>query len=157
MSLPTQVIDRLFQRLAGEYLDEWQRKISAVPIVDVKTAWADQLAEFSGRLEAIVWGLQNLPERAPNAIQFRNLCRTMPAPATPMLPMPAPNPERMRQEMEKLGHIAKRPAQSRFDQKAWARKIIANHDAGFNVRPISLRLAREAIQTPGERAGLTAD
>lgn len=33
-----------------------------------------------------------------------------------------------------------------LDPKAWARRIIARHEAGENIRPISLRFAREALK-----------
>lgn len=32
------------------------------------------------------------------------------------------------------------------DPKAWAKKIIDKHNAGENVRPITLRFAREALK-----------
>jgi hypothetical protein len=31
------------------------------------------------------------------------------------------------------------------DQKDWARRLIAKHEAGERIRPISLRFAREAL------------
>ena len=34
------------------------------------------------------------------------------------------------------------------DQKAWARWIIARHEAGEAIRPITLRFAREALKVP---------
>lgn len=36
------------------------------------------------------------------------------------------------------------------DPKAWARRIIAQHEAGKPVRPIVLRFAREALKQPKE-------
>lgn len=33
----------------------------------------------------------------------------------------------------------------RGDPKAWAKRIIARHNAGERVRPISLRFAKEAL------------
>lgn len=34
------------------------------------------------------------------------------------------------------------------DPKAWAKVLIAKHERGERVRPISLRLAREALKQP---------
>jgi hypothetical protein len=39
----------------------------------------------------------------------------------------------------------KLPPPSNPDPKAWARKLIARHEAGERIRPISLRFAREAL------------
>jgi hypothetical protein len=35
--------------------------------------------------------------------------------------------------------------QQRGDPKAWAKRLIARHEAGERIRPISLRFAREAL------------
>lgn len=37
------------------------------------------------------------------------------------------------------------------DPKAWARRIIARHEAGKPVRPIVLRFAREALKQTKEQ------
>lgn len=41
--------------------------------------------------------------------------------------------------------LASRSAQRLHDGKTWARRIVALHDAGGNVRPISLQMARAAL------------
>lgn len=148
MSMPTKAIDRLFERMAATYTTAWVRQFDVVPMQDVKTAWAHELAGFSGRLDAIAWALENLPSKCPNVIEFKALCRQAPRPPEAALPMPPANPERMRAELAKLGHIdkAKRMTAGSFDHKAWARRLIASHEAGEKVRPISLRFAREALR-----------
>lgn len=148
MSLPNKAIDRLFERMAATYTTAWVRQFEVVPMQDVKTAWAHELAPFAGRLDAIAWALENLPGKCPNVIEFKTLCRQAPRPPEPALPMPAANPERMREELAKLGHIekAKRMNASTFDHKAWAKRLIAQHEAGEKVKPISLRFAREALR-----------
>lgn len=148
MSLPIKAIDRLFERLALTYGAAWVRQWEGLNMNDIKAMWAHELSGFSGRLEAIAWALENLPERCPNVIEFRNLCRRAPAPEVPKLPEPKADPERMRAELAKLGHV---PASQRagvtatVDHKAWAKRIIERHDSGEKVRPISLRFAREAL------------
>jgi hypothetical protein len=59
--------------------------------------------------------------------------------------MPAANPERMRAELAKLGHVL-RPKVGHDHHKDWARRIVARHEAGEKVRPIALRFAREALR-----------
>ena len=135
-----EVIDRLFSRLAATYGMDWTRQWAGVPIADVKTAWCHELERFMDRLPAISHALENLPDRCPNVIQFRNLCRTAPGSVVPVVEEPRASPERVAIELSKLT-----PAPLRGDEKAWARRLIARHDAGENIRPYSLNLARGAI------------
>lgn len=149
MSLPVKAIDRLFERLALTYGAAWVRQWEGLDMNDIKAMWAHELSGFSGRLEVIAWALENLPERCPNVIEFRNLCREAPRPQAMPLPEPPADPERVRAELAKLGHV---PASQRagvtanVDHKAWAKRIIARHESGEKVRPISLRFAREALR-----------
>lgn len=147
MSLPVKAIDRLFERLSATYGAAWTRQWVDVPINDVKSAWAHELQGFASQLEAVAWALENLPERCPNVIEFRNLCRRAPMPDVPRLPEPKADPERLKQELSKLGELRKQAvAQSFVDHKAWARRIVACHEAGHKVLPVSLRFAREALR-----------
>lgn len=146
MSLPIKAIDRLFERLAATYGAFWTRQWSDIPIADAKSAWAHELAGFNGQLEALAWGLENLPEKCPNVIEFRNLCRRAPVPELPRLPEPKADPERMRRELSKLGQIKQQVLSIKtLDGKEWARRIIARHQGGFVVNAVSLRFAREAL------------
>jgi hypothetical protein len=146
ISLPVKAIDRLFERLSATYGAAWTRQLADAPINDVKSAWAHELAGFAGHLEALAWGLENLPERCPNVIEFRNLCRRAPEKEVPRLPEPKANPERLKAELAKLGESRKAIAQkSGRDHKEWARAIIANHESGGHVNAVSLRFAREAL------------
>lgn len=150
MSLTTKTIDRLFERLAATYGAAWTRQWADVPIADVKTAWAHELSGFKGRLDAVAWALENLPERCPNVIEFRNLCRSAPAPEAPRLPEPKADPERLKAELSKLGDLrAKAVATSTVDHKAWAKRLIARHEAGEILNMTSLRFAREALGIRG--------
>lgn len=151
MSLPMKAIDRLFERMAAAYGAQWSRMWEGVPIQDVKTAWGHELAGFNGEqgLRRVAWALDNLPPKVMNAPEFRNLCRQAPAEAAPALPLPPANPERMRAELAKLGHVekAKRmPTTGGIDHKAWAKALIARDAAGEKVRPITLKFARDALR-----------
>lgn len=148
MSLPTKAIDRLFERLSATYGAAWTRQWADVPINDVKSAWTHELTGFAGNLEAVAWALENLPERCPNVIEFRNLCRRAPAPELPRLPEPKADPERLKRELSKLVEIrAKAVATTTVDHKAWARRIVGRFDAGDKVNPTTLRFARDALRT----------
>ena len=146
MSLPIKAIDRLFERLGATYGAAWTRQWADIPITDAKSAWAHELAGFSGQLEALAWGLENLPEKCPNVIEFRNLCRRAPAPELPKLSEPKADPERVRRELSKLGKIKEQALSIKtHDGKEWARRLISRASAGDGVKPISLRFAREAL------------
>jgi hypothetical protein len=106
MTLPVRVIDRLFERLLATYGAQWQALWAGVPIADVKSLWAAELAVFSERLEAIGWALERLPERPPNLVQFKALCRDAPRAEAPALPLPERDPARMAQALQSLRLVA---------------------------------------------------
>ena len=152
MNLSMTACDRVFSRLSAVYGDQWTKQWQGVPPQDVKEAWARELGKYAGRLEAIAYALQNLPERAPNAVQFRNLCRAAPAPDVPALPTPEANPARMREELAKLGHVTGSKVQTTTGAMDWAPEIIARHAAGAKITPTVMKMAREAEAIRTRRA-----
>lgn len=145
MSLPLIAIDRLFNRLNATYGRDFMSRWEGQDSNAVKASWAHELAGFADKLQMVAWALENLPERAPNVIEFRNLCRKAPAPETPQLPEPAADPARVAAELAKLAPV-RAAAKNSVDGKDWARWIVARHEAGDSVRPISLQFAREALR-----------
>lgn len=148
MSLPLKAIDRLFSRLGATYGAAWDRGIGTTPIADIKAAWAHELSGFSDKMELLAWALENLPEKCPNVIEFRNLARRAPAPEAPKLPEPKADPERVRAELAKLSPVVssiKAPTAA-YDPKAWAKRLIARSDAGEKLNPTTLRFAKEALR-----------
>jgi hypothetical protein len=144
MSLQIAAVDRMFERLAMTYGAQWIRHWEGVPITDVKTAWAHELAGYAGHLKTIAWALENLPERCPNLIEFRNLCRQAPAAPVPALPLPAADPQRVARELEKLGPLRVQQTGPQ-NPKAWAHHILARKEAGEKVNPSTLAMARRAL------------
>ena len=144
--LTTKAIDRLFDRLAATYGNEWARRWEGLDHAAIKTLWAHELASFAGRLDAIAWALENLPSRAPNVIEFKQLCRAAPRAPESLLPEPKADPARVAAELAKLDTVRKQATSSRVDHKAWARRLIARHEAGEVLRPIQLRFAKEALR-----------
>jgi len=144
--------DHLFNRLLAVYGAQWSKQWQDVPMQDAKEAWARELGQFSGRLQAIACALQNLPERAPNAVQFRNLCRAAPEADVPALPMPAANPAQMREELAKLGHVPGAKVQTTTGMMDWAPAIIARHAAGEKITPTVLGMALEVDALRTRRA-----
>lgn len=150
MSLPTKAVDRLFERLGVTYGAQWSRMWDGMPIAEVKSSWAHELATYATpeRITAIAWALENLPERCPNVIEFRNLCRMAPRPEAPKLPEPKADPERMKAELAKLREPAVRAAASNSfgDGKDWARRLCARAKAGEHIPAVCLRFANEALK-----------
>lgn len=148
MSLPLKAVDRLFDRLVATYGNEWVRRWEGLDDAAIKTLWAHELAGFAGRLDAIAWALENLPPRSPNVIEFRNLCKQAPRPVQAQLPEPKADPARLAAELAKLADVkvAARAAVNTLDDKAWAKRLMARHDAGERLNPTSLRFAREALR-----------
>lgn len=114
-------IDRLFHRLSTTYGADWDRSLGQVPIADAKTVWAHELSVFKNSLHRIAWALENLPERCPNVIEFRALCRRAPASELPALPEPKADKARVAAELAKLVPI-KAMSASPVDYKAWAKR-----------------------------------
>lgn len=147
MSLSLKAVDRLFERMALTYGKQFTDMYSNVDPSSVKTLWAYELAAYESSLHRIAWALENLPPRCPNVIEFKQLCRQAPAPEATALPEPKADPERLKQELSKLGDLkAKLATDSRVDHKAWAKRIMARHAARERINPTSLRFAREALK-----------
>lgn len=147
MTMPIKSIDRLFQRLTLTYGRSFLLQWEGLPEADVKSLWAYELEPYSSRLEAIAWALEHLPERAPNAIEFKNLCRSAPPTVAQQLPEPKADPERVKRELARLGEVRNRVAYTGgVDHKAWAKRILARHEAGEKINPTSLQLARAALR-----------
>lgn len=145
MSLPLQAIERLFSRLSATYGKEFAGKFEGVDPGAVKASWAHELSGFANKLECVAWALENLPERAPNAIQFRNLCNASPVTEKPRLEAPKANPERVAAELAKLGPLVKKSTQQ-IDMKDWARRLKARDEAGERLKPIQIRFYKEALR-----------
>jgi hypothetical protein len=77
-----------------------------------------------------MWALQNLPDRVPNAMEFRNLCRHAPALKVEALPEPKADPARVEAELKKLAPLRATVSASRVDDKAWAKRLQDRDKAG---------------------------
>ena len=147
MSLPVKAVDRIFARLGATYGAAWDRAMGSAPLADVKTVWAHELAGFAPHLQSIAWALENLPERCPNVIEFRNLCRQAPRDPEPQLPAPQADPERLRAELAKLAEVRKAAVEP-VGAKDWAHRMLARVEAGERVNRTVHRFAREALGLP---------
>lgn len=83
--LPAAWVDRLFFRLQGVYGKDFTNQFmlmdsagNDIGLGNAKQVWSEELGGFSEHPEAIAYALENLPERMPNVIQFREICRKAP-------------------------------------------------------------------------------
>lgn len=146
MSLPAAWVDRIFDRLAIVYGEEFLARWRAVSLADVKTDWANTLGYYEAEPGAIAWALEHLPSgKPPTSLQFRDLCRQAPAPEVPRLPEPKADPDRMAAEVAKLREaIGVNPAPP-VDRREWARKILRDVEAGIKRTPTVVKFARQAL------------
>ena len=146
MALSLTAVDRLFDRLSATYGRQFIGVYEGLEPSAIKTLWAHELDGFANRLGDIAWALENLPERAPNVIEFRNLCRRAPRSEADRLPEPPADPKMVRAELAKLKPILDRAKHSgpRLGLD-WARSIVRKKEAGGLVSPLPLKMAREAL------------
>jgi hypothetical protein len=137
----TDVIDRLFSRLAATYGADWTRQWAKVPLSDVKTIWCHELEGYFGHLSAIAYALDNLPERCPNVIQFRNLCRAAPSSDVPRIDPPKADPAIVAKVLAGLAPVTDNP----HSMKTWAYRIKARHEAGERLNPNQIRCCTAAL------------
>ena len=86
-TIPASWVDRIFARLQGIYGREFTSQFSVIDnngndigMENAKTVWGQELGCFALNPDAISFALLNLPDRAPNAIKFKELCRLAPRP-----------------------------------------------------------------------------
>ncbi|MDP3251305.1 MAG: hypothetical protein Q8M77_05280 [Hydrogenophaga sp.] len=151
MSLSLKAVERVHERLALSYGAQYARMWSGLDNSAVRETWCSELAAFASPsgMQRIAWALENLPDRCPNLIEFKSLCRAARVEQdAPALPQPKADPERVRAELGRVGYKPKdqRLASGAVDQKAWARRLIARHEAGEVLRPYTLQCALEALK-----------
>jgi len=117
------VIDRLFKRLAATYGSAWTSQWAGTPMNDVKSAWMYELDGYVNHLSAIAYALDNLPERCPNVIQFKHLCRAAPsAPPVPRIEPPKASPEIVAKVLAGMS-APSNDQYSIYGMKAWAYRL----------------------------------
>lgn len=86
-TLPSAWVEKIFARLQGIYGREFTGQFSTgmvngidAGLENAKATWAEELGSFVKWPEAIAYALEHLPERVPNCIKFKELCRNAPRP-----------------------------------------------------------------------------
>lgn len=136
-----EVVDRLFNRLSATYGADWTRQWANIPISDIKTAWGHELAGYINHLGAIAYALDNLPERCPNVIQFKHLCRAAPSKDVPRLEAPKADKAIVEKVLAGLAPVENNP----HGMKAWAHRLKACHEAGDRLNPYQINSFQIAL------------
>lgn len=147
MSLPMPWVEKIFHKLTLIYGRDFIGRWEGLELADVKTDWAHELSGFENFPDGIAFALQNMPAgKPPTVLEFRSMALKAPKPAMKQIEGPKADPARVAEELKKATQAVKKPAQNGIDNKAWAKRLISQHEAGYKVRPISLRFAREALR-----------
>lgn len=140
-------IDRLFTRLSATYGRDWTEAMGITPVTEAKALWAHELAQWADNLQPVAWALENLPERCPNVIAFKHLCRSAPAAAAPRLPEPQADPARVAAELAKLGQLRAKPSGTLVhSMKAWAYELQARDQAGHKIGVYARKAYQEVVR-----------
>ena len=144
MSLQLQVIERLFARLNATYGRDFMSRYEGQDANAVKSSWAHELDGFDRSLPSIAWALENLPERAPNVIEFRALCRRAPSVEAPRLQEPVADRARVDAELAKLTPIRAK-AMAPSGMKDWAYTLQRRHVACERLNRYQIMSYRMAL------------
>ena len=145
MALPTKVIERLFEKLQLSYGTEFTNKWGNLDSIDLMTNWAHELAQFADNLTAIGWALQNLPDRCPNLIEFKSLCKQAPRPQYEALDAPKAPVKVIDREISKMiAGLLKKPADT-IDHKRWAKRLKQRHENGEILSPYQINCYKTAL------------
>ena len=144
MSLPLEVIDRMFARLIATYGRDFSARWEGLDQNAVKSSWGHELAGYENNLKAIAYALENLPERAPNVIEFRNICRR--APSVQSLQLEPPKFDKAIAAMVMNGTRKVLENSPKIDHKAWAHRILADVAAGIKRSPAVVQMAKNAVE-----------
>ena len=148
---------KLFAELQGNYgtrfLDMWRSGQADtngddVGLQNAMDMWAEKLAGFRERPDAIRRVLDTLPKHPPTLPEFVELCRTScPKQEVKALPAPEVPPSVIEARQAEAQAIAARVA-GNVPSKGWAHKLRARYLAGRPLMPIQIEMAPDAL---GER------
>jgi hypothetical protein len=147
--LPRDAVEQIFEKLTLVYGVDFMNRYRGLEYDDVVADWARELAGFARNPDAIRFALENLPAgKPPTVLEFRDLARRVPRIAQ-ALPPPAATPNVLQAELKRMDAIRRRAP---VDPLAWARRLVARHEAGEKVRSLALKDA-QAVLAKAARAG----
>ena len=150
--LPLGWVRKLFAELQGNYgtrfLDMWRSGQADtngddVGLQNAMDMWAEKLAGFRERPDAIRRVLDTLPKHPPTLPEFVELCRTS-CPKQEMKALPAPDVPPAVIAARKAEAIAAKVA-ANVPSKAWAHKLRSRYLSGERLMMAQVSLASDAL------------
>ncbi len=148
-ALPASWVEKIWCVMRATYGAEFDRQwevpagVDPVAHVDqLKAFWAHELGRYLARPDALAYGLDNLPPRAPNLAEFKALCNRRPdAPWQALAgPVGRPAPE----VLALAAAVGKAAARSPRD---WIGRLQQRQAQGERLSPAQ----RQALQTVAAR------
>jgi hypothetical protein len=149
-------VSNAIEFLARRYGNDWTTKWAKVSAEHLLADWCGELSAFTNRPEAITWALHSLPERCPNATQFRHLCMQAPRPEPEHKqdeePVRGPTPlerESLRDLRDRIarGGLFARPSSD------WAYALVEKAARGEEVSYAGLRMACAVVDAQRRLSG----
>jgi hypothetical protein len=147
-------VRKLFAELQGNYgtrfLDMWRSGVTDtngddVGLQNAMSLWAEKLAGFRERPDAIRRVLDTLPPHPPTLPEFVALCRqSCPKQEVKALPAPDVPPAVIAARQAEAQAIAAKVA-ANVPSKAWAHKLRARYLAGERLMMAQVSLASDAL------------
>lgn len=145
MSLPSQWVDRIFEKLTLVYGQAFLARWRDLDLDAVKFDWAKELDGFERHPAAIAFALQNLDaDKPPTVLMFRAIACRAPAAVLPTLPAPKADPERVAAELAKLAPL-RAAAQPAHGMKDWAYRLKSRYDAGEKLNSNQIKCFQVAL------------
>lgn len=131
-SLPESWVERIWSVMRATYGAEfdrqWEVPVGVDPVQHVgrlKGFWARELGRYLNDHAAIIHGLENLPPRPPNLVEFRAICNRRPDAPVPALDGPLARPPA--EVVEAMAAVGRAPSCGPRD---WAARLLARQAAG---------------------------
>jgi hypothetical protein len=140
--LPIEWVDKLFQKFGLIYGVDVARRYQGLDPAEIKRQWQEALAGFKDNPAAIKFALDHLPpDRCPNVLQFRDLCRQAPPKQMLKLDLGKANKEVVDNEIRKLVADAF-IVNNHLD---WAYKLKKRHESGERLSATQIKAYQEAL------------
>jgi hypothetical protein len=137
---PGNWLDRVFGLMLARYGSAWTAKWAGIDMAAVRADWCNVLAGLQNRPEAVRYGLDNLPDAPPTAVQFRTACNRTPEPMPVALPAPMADPE-------VVAKVRGAFVVEDNDPKAWAHRLKAKEVSGYRLSPMLRASWREVLKS----------
>ncbi len=140
MSLPEAWTNRIFEKLILTYGQRFLGLYSGIDLEAVKADWGHELRGYAQSPNALKHALEHLPtEKAPNVLEFRELCRRAPSPKYPAIDYKGTKADPVM--LAKAAEALKNDSHP----KSWAYLLRKRESSGANLSRAQREMWREAL------------